>query len=87
MSEKDFLPRITPPQVAPPVRKASDKLPAYLQSDLLKKFFGITVDQWFQPAQQENVSGFIGERNGLYYNPATDYFLQEPTPGRNDYQL
>lgn len=87
MASKDFKPKLTTSASPVPFRKTTDLLPGYLQTDLLKKFFGVTVDQWFQPAQQENVSGYIGEKSGIYYKPDQDFYINESTESRSDYQL
>lgn len=87
MTFKDFTPKLTASASPLPFRKTTDLLPGYLQTDLLKKFFGVTVDQWFQPAQQENISGYIGEKSGTYFKPDTDFYVSGPTNSRNNYQL
>lgn len=87
MSAKDFLPKITPAPQLPAPRKAINLMPGYLQTSALSRFFGITVDQLMQPAQQENVSGFIGDKGGLYYKPASDFYLTSDQATRNNYQL
>lgn len=67
-------------------RRLLSLLPAYNQTDTLRKFFGATVDQLFQPGEADNISGYIGEKPS-YYNPVTDFYLAESTIERSFYQL
>lgn len=87
MATEDFTPK--PGNEFTPVskRKIINQLPVPIQSELLKRFFGVTVDQWFQPKSIADVSGYIGERAGIYYKPNSDFYITEPSKDRNDYQL
>jgi len=87
MAAKDFLPRITNTVSQPSRRLSSNFLPAYLQTSALTKFLSVTADTLIQPSSLESISGFVGEKNGLYYDPSEDFYIQEPTAKRNDYQL
>lgn len=83
----DFTPRPQDTNVPVLRRDLIKQLPFPIQSDLLKKFFGVTVNQWFQPRAVDDVSGYIGRRSGLYYKPEKDFYLNEQTKDRKDYQL
>lgn len=61
-------------------------LPAFNQTAELTNFFGSTVDEVFQPGTSIQVSGYIGEVP-TYNNPATDFYVAEPTASRAAYQL
>ena len=69
-----------------PKRRQITQLPAVLQTETLKNFFGTTVDNLFQPGSSEAISGYIGQKPS-YYNPEKDFYLAEPTPQRQSYQL
>lgn len=79
-------------QIKPLVRrKSTDFLPGGVgfvkDSDSLRKFLDITLDQWLQVPQINDDSGYIGQKSGLYYNPALEFYLQEVSKDRTDYQL
>jgi hypothetical protein len=67
-------------------RRPITQLPVVHQTSALKRFFGSTVDQLFQPGRAEPVSGYIG-RVPSYNDPIADFYKQEPTPERLQYQL
>lgn len=67
-------------------RRPIKLLPGVNQTDTLTKFFAATVDHMFQPENAEFISAYIGSRPP-YYDPSTDYYVGEPTRGRNNYQL
>jgi hypothetical protein len=63
------------------------RLPGYLQTPVNQKFFKATVDQLLSPRNSEKVLGFIGRRQGGFYAPMTDYYIEEPSTNRTNYQL
>lgn len=63
------------------------KLPPILQTPVEKKFFDATFDQVFTKKDSETLQGFVGRRNTGKYNPATDFYLPEPTKNRTQWQL
>jgi len=67
-------------------RRSIKLLPEANQTETLKKFFASTVDHLFQPESVEFLSGYIGSKPN-YYNPNTDFYINEPTKTRTDYQL
>lgn len=67
-------------------RRFISLLPAYNQTADLTNFFASTVDEVFQPGTSESLSGYIG-RVPSFFNPATDFYIGEPTTLRAFYQL
>lgn len=67
-------------------RRFTELLPYIHQTETLKKFFGATVDQLFQPGTPEQLSGYIGQKPS-YYDPSRDFYVPEPTAQRQAYQL
>lgn len=67
-------------------RRFIDLLPSVHQTETLRKFFGTTLDQVFQPGQSENFSAYIG-RKPSYHDEATDLYKIEPTIQRRVNQL
>jgi hypothetical protein len=67
-------------------RRSIKLLPEINQTDTLKKFFEATVDHMLQPESVEFLTGYIGSKPS-YYNPTTDYYVNEPTTERQTYQL
>ena len=67
-------------------RRIIKLLPEINQTDTLKKFFSATVDHLMQPEDVEFLTGYIGSKP-VYYNAATDYYVDEPTIERSNYQL
>ena len=67
-------------------RRPISLLPDVHQTKALKRFFGSTVDQLFQPGNAEPVSGFIG-RKPSYDDPNKDFYKAEPTEQRKRFQL
>jgi len=67
-------------------RRPIKLLPPVNQTETLTKFFAATVDHLFQPESVEFVSAYIGSKPS-YYDPATDFYVGEPTKSRIDYQL
>lgn len=67
-------------------RKTINLLPAANQTATLSKFFNATVDHLFQPENTEFLSGYIGS-HPAWYNADTDFYIQEPTADRENYQL
>ena len=72
-------------------RKSTDLLPANVgfikDTDSVKKFLGITVDQWMQKPQIKDDSGYIGQKSGLYYKPSEEFYINESSKDRTNYQL
>lgn len=67
-------------------RRVIKLLPEINQTETLKKFFAATVDHMLQPESVEFLTGYIGSKPN-YYNSATDYYVDEPTTERSNYQL
>jgi len=67
-------------------RKIVELLPQVNQTAALAKFFNATVDHLFQPENSEFLAGYVGS-HPVYYNPQTDFYVPEPTPDREKYQL
>lgn len=67
-------------------RRFITKLPSIHQTETLKKFFGSTVDQVFQPGTSSQISGYIG-RKPEYYDASKDFYIPEPTAARIANQL
>lgn len=62
------------------------RLPEWMQSlEQIQTFSGDIIQQWFNPAEQEIVDGYIGDRG----TPAASgkIFIKERTEQRQDYQL
>ena len=82
MAEDDFLPVIKPEKKEPETRELIKFLPEPLQTDFLKKIFAPTVDQWFSKKNIAEENGFIGRKDGLFFRPDKDFYLEEPTTDR-----
>ena len=67
-------------------RRTIELLPVALQTETLTKFFSATLDHLLQPESVEFLSGYIGSKPS-YYNSTTDYYVNESTKTREDYQL
>ena len=67
-------------------RRNINLLPPVYQTEELKRFFGSTVDQLFQPGTTDLISGYIG-RKPSYYDAAKDFYKVEATQERTDRQL
>jgi hypothetical protein len=67
-------------------RRFIEQLPSIHQTPTLRKFFGATVDQVFQPGKAEQISGYVGQRPP-YVDPAKDFYLSEKSLERAAYQL
>jgi hypothetical protein len=61
-------------------------LPPVHQTDELKRLFGSTVDQLFQPGTTDQVSGYIG-RKPAYFDADRDFYKIEPSAERAARQL
>ena len=62
------------------------RLPEWMQGlEQIQTFCGDVIQQWFNPAEQEIVDGYIGDRG----TPAAQgkIFIKEQTEQRQDYQL
>ncbi len=72
-------------------RRTIDLLPQGVgfisDDDNLRKFFDATVNQWFQPDAVKSFGGFIGRRDGIFYEPKNQYYIDEVSKKRSDYQL
>ena len=62
-------------------------LPRVHRTAPLNKFFGATVDQLFSKPELKKVTGYVGRREGDYYNPKDDYYHTEKSASRLNYQL
>jgi len=67
-------------------RRVTDRLPALLNTDLIKKFFAGSGDHLFQPEVSEKLSGFIGQIPA-HFEKGRDFYVNEPTNSRRDHQL
>lgn len=67
-------------------RRSIELLPVALQTETLTKFFAATLDHLMQPESVEFLTGYIGSKPS-YYNPTKDFYVNEPTRTREDYQL
>lgn len=67
-------------------RRFITQLPSIHQTETLKKFFGATVDQVFQPGTASQISGYIGQKPA-YYDAVKDFYIPEPTAERAARQL
>jgi hypothetical protein len=67
-------------------RQTIDLLPAQLRTEPLRKFFSATVDNLFQPADVEFLSGYVGSKPS-WYDSSRDFYLAEPSKARQDYQF
>ena len=68
-------------------RRTSDLLPGYHRTDKNVKFLASTLDQFIQEPQLERVSGFVGSKLSLNYNPNRDTYIDGGSILRNAYQL
>jgi len=66
--------------------RSVDFLPEIFQTPVNKQFLSATLDQLIQNPQFTQTQGFIGRHIGPGVN-ANDYYVIEPTPTRNNYQL
>ena len=67
-------------------RRTIELLPGHLRTETLSKVFAATVDHMFQPESVEFLTGYIGEKPS-WYDPLKDFYVDEPTKNRRDYQL
>ena len=67
-------------------RRIIDLLPVVNQTETLTKFFAATVDNLMQPESVEFLTAYIGDKPS-WYNPSTDFYVNEPTIERTNYQL
>lgn len=67
-------------------RRLISLLPSWSQTEELTNFFGTSVDELFNPGISDNLSEYIG-RKPSFFNPATDFYISEPTASRANYQL
>lgn len=67
-------------------RRSIELLPVALQTETLSKFFAATLDHLMQPESVEFLTGYIGSKPS-YYDPTKDFYVNEPTKTREQYQL
>ena len=67
--------------------KIISKLPVIIQTEPQKKFFDSTFEQLFQKKSAISEIGFIGQKPGRRYNPNKDYYLEQYSNERRNYQL
>ncbi|RYD60239.1 MAG: hypothetical protein EOP83_19855, partial [Verrucomicrobiaceae bacterium] len=67
-------------------RRFIQQLPEVHNTETLKKFFGATIDQVFQPGTSQQLSGYIGSKPS-YFDAEKDFYLSEPTAIRAAYQF
>lgn len=68
------------------LRNLKSMFPAtYANRPLISQYIEYVLNNFFQPAQEEAVSGFIGKRNIAF--DREDYYLNESTPERTFYSL
>lgn len=68
------------------LRNLKSMFPAtYASRPLISQYIEYVLNNFFQPAQEESVSGFIGKRNIAF--DTEDYYLTESTPERTFYSL
>ncbi|NJO58806.1 MAG: hypothetical protein HC836_10790 [Richelia sp. RM2_1_2] len=67
-------------------RRITNLLPSVNQTETITKFFDATIDHLFQPADFKKISGYFG-RKPFYWDTSREFYLNEPTQLRNDYQL
>lgn len=54
-------------------------LPEFLRTSTQKKFFKSTIEQLFSSSDRISMNGYIGRRDGGYYDPLKDYFIPQPS--------
>ena len=68
-------------------KRAFKKLPEVLQTNTLDKFFKSTIDQWFSDENVLKISGYVGRKDPISYDPKKDFYLPEVDNTRQNYQL
>jgi len=82
----DFTPKIKSEETKPESRNVLNRLPSFLQDHKdIKRFFKGVANHFFEPAQVEEVSGFVGRRSTVF--DPNDFYIQETTRSRQNYQL
>ena len=82
----DFTPKPQAEETKNESRDVLNRLPGFLQDhEQVKKFFRGGLNHFFEPTEQEEVSGFIG-RYARVYDP-NDHYVEESTLERRKYQL
>jgi hypothetical protein len=69
------------------IKKSSNLLPTFFQTDKNAKFLSSTIDQFIQTPALERLDGFIGSKLSKNYNPSTDNYITYNQISRNRYQL
>lgn len=67
-------------------KKPIELLPNYLRTETLNKVFEATANHLFQPSNVSFINGYIGSKPP-WYNKEKDFYIEEPTKTRADYQL
>lgn len=67
-------------------RRTVDLLPEIFRTNTNQEFFAATLDQLTQEPDLKKIQGYVGRRVGSGVNSA-DYYVNEPTATRTDYQL
>jgi len=69
-----------------PIRRSIELLPEIFQTNANDKFLGATLDALTQPGTLEKLSGYIGRKYGVTYDPSETYVDNDGTL-RDAYQL
>lgn len=67
--------------------KISTLLPKYIQTKRNRNFFDATFQTVFSQDSSEEVSGYIGEKPIKSFNSLTDFYIEEVSKDRENYQL
>jgi hypothetical protein len=67
--------------------KISTLLPKYIQTRTNRNFFDATFQTVFSNDSSEEVSGYIGEKPIKLFNSSTDFYIDEVSKDRENYQL
>jgi hypothetical protein len=81
-----FIPKIKSDETKPEARNVLTRLPSFLQQhDDVERFFKGVLNHFFEPAEVEEISGFVGRRSTVF--DPNDFYVQEATSARQNYQL
>ena len=75
------------PGETPQRRESARHLPKYFRTDKNTKFLQSTLDQLLQPGVSEKVNSFVGRKTAKAYNATSDFYLEDVTTDRTNYQL
>lgn len=67
--------------------KISTLLPEYFQTAINKNFINSTYETLFSENNSEYVTGYVGERPVGIFNASRDFYINEVTKDRQNYQL